>query len=43
LSADLIGRFLVAGELRVSIVTALIGAPLLIMLVRQRHMFRRQR
>ena len=39
----LVGRFLVAGELRVSIVTALIGAPLLIMLVRQRHMFRRQR
>ncbi|MFI8416733.1 Fe(3+)-siderophore ABC transporter permease [Serratia sp. NPDC078593] len=41
LSADLLGRFLVAGELRVSIVTAMIGAPVLIMLVRQRHMFRR--
>ncbi|VTP65463.1 Ferric enterobactin transport system permease protein fepD [Serratia rubidaea] len=41
LSADLIGRFLVPGELRVSIVTALIGAPVLIALVRQRHMFRR--
>ncbi|AML57574.1 Ferric enterobactin transport system permease protein fepD [Serratia rubidaea] len=43
LSADLIGRFLVPGELRVSIVTALIGAPVLIALVRQRHMFRRSR
>ncbi|HHB1425944.1 TPA: Fe(3+)-siderophore ABC transporter permease [Serratia odorifera] len=41
LGADLLGRFLVAGELRVSIVTALLGAPVLIALVRQRHMFRR--
>ena len=41
LSADLLGRFLVAGELRVSIVLSLIGAPMLIMLVRQRRMFRR--
>lgn len=36
LTADIAGRFLVAGELRVSIVTALIGAPVLIWLVRQR-------
>jgi iron complex transport system permease protein len=43
LTADLAGRFLVPGELRVSIVTALIGAPVLITLVRQRHMSRRGR
>ncbi|MFZ1871831.1 MAG: iron chelate uptake ABC transporter family permease subunit, partial [Chania sp.] len=41
LTADLIGRFLVPGELQVSIVLSLIGAPVLIMLVRQRRMFRR--
>ncbi|AHG18890.1 ABC transporter permease [Chania multitudinisentens RB-25] len=41
LSADLIGRFLVPGELQVSIVLSLIGAPVLIILVRQRRMFRR--
>ncbi|WP_145562584.1 Fe(3+)-siderophore ABC transporter permease [Yersinia aldovae] len=34
LVSDIIGRFLVPGELRVSIVTAFIGAPLLIWLVR---------
>ncbi|WON75747.1 Fe(3+)-siderophore ABC transporter permease [Serratia sp. UGAL515B_01] len=42
LSADLIGRFLVSGELQVSIVLSLIGAPMLIMLVRQRRMFQRR-
>ncbi|SLM62271.1 Ferric chrysobactin permease component [Dickeya aquatica] len=36
LSADIVGRLLVAGELRVSIVTAFIGAPVLIWLVRRR-------
>ncbi|WP_080516776.1 Fe(3+)-siderophore ABC transporter permease [Dickeya parazeae] len=36
LCADIVGRLLVAGELRVSIVTAFIGAPVLIWLVRQR-------
>lgn len=36
LTADIMGRLMVAGELRVSIVTALIGAPVLIWLVRQR-------
>ncbi|TQI81548.1 iron complex transport system permease protein [Serratia fonticola] len=41
LSADLLGRFLVSGELQVSIVLSLLGAPMLIVLVRQRHMFRR--
>lgn len=41
LSADLLGRFLVSGELQVSIVLSLIGAPMLIILVRQRRMFRR--
>lgn len=35
LGADLIGRLLVIGELRVSVVTAFIGAPVLIMLVRR--------
>lgn len=42
LSADLLGRFLVSGELQVSIVLSLIGAPVLIMLVRQRRMFQRR-
>ncbi|WP_407938294.1 Fe(3+)-siderophore ABC transporter permease [Musicola keenii] len=37
LLADIIGRLLVPGELRVSIVTAFIGAPVLIWLVRQRQ------
>ncbi|WP_027711491.1 Fe(3+)-siderophore ABC transporter permease [Dickeya chrysanthemi] len=37
LGADIIGRLLVPGELRVSIVTAFIGAPVLIWLVRRRH------
>ncbi|RLM09860.1 ABC transporter permease [Gibbsiella quercinecans] len=41
LSADLLGRFLVPGELRVSVVTALLGSPMLIALVRKRHLFRR--
>ncbi|MDE1477357.1 Fe(3+)-siderophore ABC transporter permease [Xenorhabdus bovienii] len=36
LSADIVGRLLVAGELRVSIVTAFIGAPVLIWQVRKR-------
>ena len=36
LVADIVGRLLVPGELRVSIVTAFIGAPVLIWLVRQR-------
>ncbi|WP_139273721.1 Fe(3+)-siderophore ABC transporter permease [Yersinia ruckeri] len=35
LFSDIIGRFLVPGELRVSVVTAFIGAPLLIILVRR--------
>ncbi|WP_435236791.1 Fe(3+)-siderophore ABC transporter permease [Psychromonas sp. PT13] len=36
LTADIIGRVLIAGELRVSIVTAFIGAPILIYLVRSK-------
>jgi len=36
LIADIIGRVLIAGELRVSIVTAFIGAPILIYLVRRK-------
>ncbi|MEL0630445.1 Fe(3+)-siderophore ABC transporter permease [Psychromonas aquatilis] len=36
LVADIIGRVLVVGELRVSIVTAFIGAPILIYLVRRK-------
>lgn len=36
LCADIAGRLLAAGELRVSIVTAFVGAPVLIWLVRQR-------
>ncbi|MFQ3185899.1 Fe(3+)-siderophore ABC transporter permease [Marinomonas primoryensis] len=36
LSADIIGRVLITGELRVSIVTAFIGAPILIYLVRRK-------
>ncbi|CAM3596170.1 ABC transporter permease [Rouxiella silvae] len=35
LAADLIGRLLVVGEMRVSVVTAVIGAPVLIWLVRR--------
>ncbi len=35
LSADIAGRFMAPGELRVSIVTALIGAPVLIFLIRR--------
>lgn len=35
LSADIIGRVAIAGELRVSVMTALIGAPILISLVRR--------
>lgn len=38
LSADIIGRVLIASELRVSIVTAFIGAPILIYLVRRKGM-----
>nr|WP_037378209.1 Fe(3+)-siderophore ABC transporter permease [Serratia sp. M24T3] len=37
LAADLAGRVLVVGELRVSVVTALIGAPVLIWLVRRHN------
>ncbi|KAA8997689.1 Fe(3+)-siderophore ABC transporter permease [Affinibrenneria salicis] len=37
LCADVTGRLLAAGELRVSIVTAFIGAPVLIWLVRRRQ------
>jgi iron complex transport system permease protein len=36
LIADIIGRVLIAGELRVSIVTAFIGAPILIYLARRK-------
>ncbi|MEL0613091.1 Fe(3+)-siderophore ABC transporter permease [Marinomonas arenicola] len=36
LTADILGRVLIAGELRVSIVTAFIGAPILIYLVRRK-------
>lgn len=35
LSADILGRFLVAGELRVSVVAGMIGAPVLIFLARR--------
>ncbi|MDN2484182.1 Fe(3+)-siderophore ABC transporter permease [Kosakonia sacchari] len=37
LFADIIGRLLVPGELRVSVVSAFIGAPVLIVLVRRAH------
>ncbi len=37
LLADIIGRLIVPGELRVSVVSAFIGAPALIYLVRQRR------
>lgn len=37
LAADLLGRVLVVGELRVSVVTAFIGAPVLIWLVRRHN------
>ncbi|WP_058912086.1 Fe(3+)-siderophore ABC transporter permease [Entomohabitans teleogrylli] len=37
LIADIIGRLIVPGELRVSVVSAFIGAPVLIWLVRQRR------
>ncbi|MXP50214.1 Fe(3+)-siderophore ABC transporter permease [Pantoea sp. Eser] len=36
LAADILGRALVPGELRVSIVTAILGAPMLIVLVRRK-------
>ncbi|TGD04600.1 iron chelate uptake ABC transporter family permease subunit, partial [Salmonella enterica] len=36
LFADIIGRLLVPGELRVSVVSAFIGAPVLIFLVRRK-------
>jgi ABC-type Fe3+-siderophore transport system permease subunit len=39
LLADIVGRFLLTNELRVSIVTALIGAPIMIVLVRQQKRF----
>lgn len=41
LTADIIGRVMVPGELRVSIVTAFIGAPVLIILVRKRALLKR--
>ena len=37
LFADVLGRLLVPGELRVSVVSAFIGAPVLIVLVRRRR------
>ncbi|WP_399198106.1 MULTISPECIES: Fe(3+)-siderophore ABC transporter permease [Tenebrionibacter/Tenebrionicola group] len=37
LAADILGRLLVPGELRVSVVSAFIGAPVLIWLVRRRR------
>jgi iron complex transport system permease protein len=37
LAADIIGRVIVAGELRVSIVTAFLGAPVLIWMARRHH------
>lgn len=36
LAADILGRLLVPGELRVSIVTAILGAPVLVILVRRK-------
>lgn len=36
LAADILGRILVPGELRVSVVTAILGAPALIILVRRK-------
>lgn len=36
LAADILGRVMVPGELRVAVVTALIGAPMLIVLVRRK-------
>ncbi|MDI5454268.1 iron chelate uptake ABC transporter family permease subunit, partial [Salmonella enterica subsp. enterica serovar Cerro] len=39
LFADIIGRLLVPGELRVSVVSAFIGAPVLIFLVRRIRAF----
>ncbi|MBZ6386659.1 MULTISPECIES: Fe(3+)-siderophore ABC transporter permease [Pantoea] len=36
LAADILGRLMVPGELRVAVVTALIGAPMLIVLVRRK-------
>ncbi|WP_084268205.1 Fe(3+)-siderophore ABC transporter permease [Pantoea septica] len=36
LAADILGRLMVPGELRVSVVTALLGAPILIVLVRRK-------
>lgn len=36
LAADILGRVIVPGELRVSVVTALLGAPMLIVLVRRK-------
>ncbi|HHG9101842.1 TPA: iron chelate uptake ABC transporter family permease subunit, partial [Enterobacter roggenkampii] len=37
LFADVLGRLLVPGELRVSVVSAFIGAPVLIFLVRRKR------
>ena len=36
LFADIIGRVIVPGELRISVVSAFIGAPVLIFLVRRK-------
>ncbi|CAK6497022.1 Ferric enterobactin transport system permease protein FepD [Pantoea sp. Nvir] len=36
LAADILGRLMVPGELRVAVVTALLGAPMLIVLVRRK-------
>jgi ABC-type Fe3+-siderophore transport system permease subunit len=40
LLADIIGRLLLPGEVRVSVITALLGAPWLIMLIRRHHLKR---
>ncbi len=37
LTADIVGRLLVTNELRVSVVTAFLGAPLLIWLARRQR------
>ncbi|NDL63836.1 Fe(3+)-siderophore ABC transporter permease [Acerihabitans arboris] len=41
LGSDMIGRVIVPGELRVSVITALLGAPVLIALVRRHRMISR--
>ncbi len=41
LGSDMVGRVIVPGELRVSVITALLGAPVLIALVRRHRMLSR--